>query len=182
MGTKPEKVMIGVFNSAGEARSAIDDLRVAGFPAGKIGLLTRDRDGDADVKWFKDQGEKVEVGAAVGAAAGAGGAALWALGVAAGVLPAIGPVIAGGVLAALAASAMGGAAAGAVVGALAGLGVGKGEAEYYDEEFRKGRTIVVVKSDERASEAYRILVARNSINPHLVAPESLTGEGARPVL
>ncbi len=182
MGTKQEKVMIGVFHTAGDARRAIEDLRAAGFSDKKIGLLTHDKDGDPDVKSFKDlEGNKAGTGAAVGAAAGAGGGALWALGIAAGFLPAIGPVIAGGILAAIAASAASGAAAGVLVGTLAGLGVSDEEAAYYDDEFKKGRTILVVQSEERASEAYQILTTRNSQNPHMVAPETLTGHSARPL-
>ena len=177
MGTKQEKVLIGVFHTAADARRAIHALRDAGFSDKKVGLLTHDKDGDADVKSFKDlEGNKAGKGMAIGAAAGAGGGALWALGIAAGILPAIGPVIAGGILAAVAASAASGAAAGAIVGTLGGLGVSDEESAYYDEEFKKGRTIVVVQSDDRAFEAYQILTSNNSQNPHMVAPENLTGK------
>ena len=159
-----EKLVVGVFHNAGDARRAIDDLRDAKFSDRKIGLLTHDKDGDPDVKSFKDlEGNKAGAGAAIGAAAGAGGGALWALGIAAGMLPAIGPVIGGGILAAVAASAASGAAAGVVGGALIGLGVSDEEAAYYDDEFKKGRTIVVVQGD-RLDEAFRIMATRNSQN------------------
>lgn len=171
MGTKHERLMIGVFHTAGDARRAIEDLRDAGFSDKKIGLLTHDKDGDAEVKSFRDlEGNKAGAGAAIGAATGAGGGALWALGIAAGVLPAIGPVIAGGILAAIAASAAGGAAAGVLVGTLIGLGVSDEEAAYYDDEFKKGRTIVVVQAGDRTDLAYTLLNARNSRNPYLLAP------------
>ena len=68
------------------------------------------------------------------------------LGIVAGVLPAVGPVIAGGALAAIAASAAGTAAAGGLIGALVGMGVPEEEAEYYESEFNRGRTVVTVKS------------------------------------
>ena len=169
MGKKQERVLVGVFHTAGDARRAIEDLRNAGFSDKKIGLLTHDKEGDPEVKSFRDlEGNKAGKGAAIGAAAGAGGGALWALGIAAGILPAIGPVIAGGILAAIAASAATGAAAGVVVGTLVGLGVSDEEAAYYDEEFKKGRTIVVVQTDDRADLAYTLLNARNSRNPYLV--------------
>jgi hypothetical protein len=177
MGAKKESVVVGIFHSAGDARRAIDDLRAANFSDRKIGLLTHDKDGDPDVKSFKDmEGNKAGSGAAVGAAVGAGGGTLWALGIAAGVLPAIGPVIAGGLLAAIVASAAGGAAAGLVIGSLVGLGITDEEAAYYDEEFRKGRTIVVVQTDNRADLAVNILRARNSHNPHLHVPQTLAQE------
>jgi hypothetical protein len=180
MGTKHERLSIGVFHTAGDARRAIEDLRDAGFSDKKIGLLTHDKDGDPEVKSFRDlEGNKAAAGAAVGAAAGAGGGALWALGIAAGILPAIGPVIAGGILAAIAASAAGGAAAGVLVGTLIGLGVTDEEAAYYDDEFKKGRTIVVVQAGDRTDLAHTLLNARNSRNPYLMSPLQVKEEHAR---
>lgn len=174
MGPKQEQTVIGVFNNAGDARLAIQDLRSASFSDKKIGLLTHDKEGDPDVKSFKDmEGNRAGTGAVVGAVAGASGGTLWALGIAAGVLPAIGPIMAGGILAAIAASAAGAAAAGIIVGSLIGLGVSDEDAAYYDEEFRKGRTIVVVQSDDRADLASTILRARNAQNPHLHIPMSV---------
>lgn len=171
MSSKQERPLIGIFQNAGDARRAIEDLRDAGFSDKKIGLLVHDKDGDPEVKSFRDlEGNKAGTGAAIGAAAGAGGGALWALGIAAGILPAIGPVIAGGILAAVAASAAGGAAAGVLVGSLIGLGVSDEEAAYYDDEFKKGKTIVVVQPGDRADLAYTLLNARNARNPYLLAP------------
>lgn len=174
MGTKHERVMVGVFHSAGDARRAIESLRDAGFSDKKIGVLTHDKDGDPEIKSFRDlEGNQAGKGAAIGATAGAGGGALWALGIAAGVLPAIGPVIAGGLLAAIAASAASGAAAGVVVGSLVGLGISDEEAAYYDEEFQRGRTIVVVQEDKRAAEAAAILNRNESRNRYLVPTDDL---------
>lgn len=179
MGTKKERVLIGVFDRVGDAHRAVDQLRDAKFADKKIGVLAHDKDGDPEVRSFKDlHGSKVGTGAAVGAAAGAGGGALWALGIAAGFLPAIGPVIAGGLLAALAASAGAGAAAGIVVGALTGLGVSEDEAKFYDEQFQAGKTVIVVEPEGRASEAYQILTSNQSRNPHLVDPATLSDTSA----
>jgi hypothetical protein len=171
MATRKRTIQVGVFESAEDARSAIRALRDAGFSDKEIGLLSHDSRGNPEVTTFKDmEGKKPGKGAAIGAAAGAGGGALWAIGIAAGILPAIGPVIAGGLLAAIALSAGAGAATGLVVGALVGLGVTDEEAAYYDEEFRKGRTIVVVQSDHDADTAYRILNDQRSRNPYLRDP------------
>lgn len=178
MATRRDRVIVGIFDTAADARMAIHDLRAANFSDKKIGLLTHDKEGDPDVKSFRDlEGNKAGTGAAVGAAAGAGGGALWALGIAAGFLPAIGPVIAGGILAAIAASAASGAAAGAVVGALAGLGIPDEEAAYYDEEFKKGRTIVVVQTPDRADLAWMLLNKRNAKNPHQLPVEDQAALG-----
>ena len=178
MGTVKKKfVLTGVFENAEDARETIRELRDAGFSDKEIGLLSHDKHGNPEVTSFKDlEGNKAGTGAAVGAAAGAGGGLLWGLGIAAGFLPAIGPVIAGGILAALAASAGVGAGAGLVVGALAGLGVSDEEAAYYDAEFRRGRTIVVVQGDHDADTAYRILQERRSMNPYLQDPMKLGPE------
>ncbi len=174
MGTKSERVMIGVFQSAGDARRTIEDLRNANFSDRKIGVLTHDKEGDPEVKSFRSlEGNQAVAGAAVGAAAGAGGGALWALGIAAGFLPAIGPVIAGGLLIALAASAATGAAAGVLVGALVGLGVSDEEAAYYDAEFRKGHTILVVQPDDRSQLVRTILSAHNARNRETITSGTL---------
>lgn len=180
MGTKRERVMIGVFESAGDARRAIEDLRDAKFSDRSIGLLTHDKEGDPDVRSFREmEGNRAGVGAAVGAAAGAGGGALWALGIAAGFLPAIGPVIAGGLLAALAASAASGAAAGVLVGTLVGLGVTDEEAAFYDDEFKKGRTIVVVQGDDRRELTQTILTAHHAQNAQVLTPGTLADQVAQ---
>ncbi len=174
MGTQRERVLIGVFDRVGDAHRAIDELRAANIPDKNIGVIAHDKDGDPELRSFKDAyGNKAGTGAAVGAAAGAGGGALWALGVAAGILPAIGPVIAGGLLAAMLASAGAGAAAGAMVGALTGLGVHEDEAAYYSDQFREGRSVVVVQPDGRAGEVYEILTRNQSNNPHLLDPARL---------
>ncbi|HEY5936819.1 MAG TPA: hypothetical protein VIU61_19355 [Kofleriaceae bacterium] len=183
MATRKEQLQVGVFEDADAARNAIRDLRAAGIPEKKIGVLTRDDHGDMKVKSFKDlEGNKAGTGAAIGVGAGAGGGALWAIGIAAGVLPAIGPVIAGGLLAAIAASAGIGAAAGAIVGSLVGLGVSDEEAAYYDEEFRKGRTIVVVQNDDRADVVYQLLQQGSLSHPYQRDPRlPLAEHPGRPI-
>lgn len=181
MGTKKKTVQVGLFENADDARIAIRELRAAGFPEDEIGLLTHDERGNPQVTTFKDmEGSKAGKGAAIGAAAGASGGALWAIGVAAGLLPAIGPVIAGGLLAAIAVSAGAGAATGLVVGAFVGLGVSDEEAAYYDEEFQKGRTIVVVQSDRSPDVAYRILNERGVSSPYLRDPLLAMREERKP--
>lgn len=160
-----QSVVVGCFVDPENARLAIRRLREAGFADSDIGLITHDRNGEVEVTTLDEaRGSRAGTGAAIGAAAGAGGAALWALGVAAGVLPAIGPVIAGGLLAAVLASAAGGAAAGGIVGALIGLGIPDEQARYYEDEFKRGSTIVIVSTDERPADALEILRACDSYN------------------
>jgi hypothetical protein len=171
MATKYDRAVIGVFHHPDDARRALEQLRDASFSDKKIGVLTHGKDGDPEVKAFRDlEGTKAGTGAAIGAAAGAGGGALWALGIAAGILPAIGPVIAGGLLGAVLASAASGAAAGVLVGTLAGLGISDTEAAYYDDEFRRGRTIVVVETADRVDVAYDILLKNHSFERQITVP------------
>lgn len=169
-----ERVIVGNFSTAAEARRAIRDLRDANFRDDKIGVLTQDRDGDPDVRWFKDlEGNNAGRGAVAGVVAGAGGGALWAAGIAMGVLPAIGPIIGGGILAAYAASAALGAGAGMLVGALIGLGISDDEAAYYEQEFHRGRTILVVEPGARAELAQTILRGHGSLGRQVVTPATL---------
>lgn len=146
--------IVGVFHNQREAQEALRDLRAAGFREDEIGLIAHDEDGM--IETHDEEGNKAGEGAAIGAATGAGAGALWAVAIAAGILPAIGPVIAGGILGSVLASAAGGAAAGGLAGALIGLGIPDEEAEYYENEFRSGRTLVTVKTSSRREEAWRI--------------------------
>ncbi len=86
------------------------------------------------------------------------------VGVAAGLLlPFIGPAIAGGALIA----ALGGAALGAVAGGFFGtfvsMGVPEEDAHQYEQEFRAGRTIVTVKTEDRQQDALNILSNNGAI-------------------
>lgn len=164
-GTAQDSVVIGCFIESDNAKRAIRALRDVGFSDDDVGVVTRDDEGEVHITTVDEaKGSKAGEGAAIGLAAGAGGGALWALGIAAGVLPAIGPIIAGGLLTAVIASAASGAAAGGVVGALIGLGVPDDDAKYYEEELKKGRTIVVVDAGERMAEAIHILRGCGSYN------------------
>jgi len=127
-------VAVGVFNDAQSAQQAVNDLRRLGFQEDQIGVVSHQTD-----------------------AAGAGLGALWGIGILAGVLPAIGPAIAGGTLATILSSAAAGAVAAGLAGALVGLGLSREEAEYYESEFKAGRTVVTVKADGHYDEALATL-------------------------
>jgi hypothetical protein len=168
--TTRRATVIGVFSNADEARAAADELRRDGFGDERIGLIARtadagtatraaghdherDRTGLPADPTHSQWGEGAGIGAAAGVVTGAG----LGLAVAAGLIPGIGPVIVGGTLAALLASAGTGAAVGTVLGALVGLGVPEEEATYYDNEVRTGRTVLTVRADDRAAEAWDVL-------------------------
>jgi len=164
MATRKQSTIVGVFHDSSHAQEAIRDLKTAGFTEEQIGVISPDHSTTTGEKSTKKKGSHVAEGAAAGVAAGAGVGALWALGIAAGVLPVIGPVIAGGLLASVAASAAGGAAIAGIVGALVGLGIPEEDAQYYEGEFKQGRTIVTVKANGRAEEAWEILHRHGAYN------------------
>jgi uncharacterized protein (TIGR02271 family) len=154
--------VVGVFQDRAQAQKAIDELKRAGFREDEIGMTVRDSGSieRADTGAARDDagGEThATEGAAAGLAAGAGVGALWGLGIVAIGLPAIGPAIAGGALAAVLSSAVAGATAAGTGGALIGLGIPKEEAEYYESEFKAGRTLVTVKTTTRQDEAMAIM-------------------------
>ena len=92
------------------------------------------------------------------------------IGVAAGLLlPFIGPAIAGGaVIAALGGAALG-AVAGSFLGVFVSMGVPEEQARQYEQEFKAGRTIVTVKTDDRQQDALDILNRNGAIyaNAHV---------------
>lgn len=148
--------VVGVFDDRDRAQKAVEELRRVGFRDDQIGIATQDRTNETG-----DQSEGVGthagVGAATGALAGAGVGAAWGIAVVAGLVPAIGPVIAGGALAAILASAGVGAAAAGIAGLLIGMGIPEEEANYYEGEFKAGRTIVTVQAANRYDEAAMII-------------------------
>jgi len=155
---KTERTLIvGVFTDRDKAQQAVNELRREGFGENQIGVAARDGKPVKGATKMKQDGTKVEEGAALGLATGAGVGALWGLGIVAGVLPAIGPAIAGGTLAAILSSAAAGAAAATLAGALIGLGIPEEDAKFYEEEFKAGRVIVTVKAGRRTTQAREIL-------------------------
>jgi uncharacterized protein (TIGR02271 family) len=154
--TSQRGTVVAVFNDRSKAQQAINELKRAGFRDDQIGVTSRE--GKLAGTTTDDTGDTyaAEAGAA-GLATGAGVGALWGLGVVSGFLPAIGPAIAGGTLAAILSSAAAGAAAAGLAGTLIGMGISKEEAEFYEGEFKAGKTIVTLKADGRTAEALTIL-------------------------
>jgi hypothetical protein len=163
--------VVGVFDTRAEAEQAIRELRIAGFPEDKIGMVARDSAGRmVDAR----SGETLaEEGAAAGAVIGAGAGALVGLGVLSGTIPVIGPVLAIGTLGTILLNAAGGAALLGLVGALVGLGIPEDDARYYETEVHGGRFLVTVEAGNRRTEAWDILFRAGGYNrttPPLTAP------------
>jgi len=146
---------VGIFQDPDQAVAAFLALRQAGFPEKTIALAARQRH-EAFRKVRVDLQEAATKGAAVGALAGGG------IGVAAGagaaLIPGVGPVLLGG----LVGLALLGGAAGAAVGTFAGpfiaMGLSEADAKKHAEDVEKGKTVVVVRAEDRQDEARDILV------------------------
>jgi len=155
--TYQRSAVVGVFENHNQAQRAVDDLRQAGFRDDQIGVATKDHSSTTTGNQASDTAGKAGTGAMAGALTGAGLGAAWGIGIIAGLLPAIGPVIAGGTLAAILASAGIGAAAAGIAGLLISMGIPEDEANYYESEFKAGRTIVTIKAENRYDEAVAII-------------------------
>ena len=137
---------VGLFEDRSDAERAAEELRANGFKDDEIGYAWKDEGGTHKV------GDSAVKGAATGAVAGGVLGALTA-----GLIPGIGPIVAGGILAGALTGAAAGAAVGGVAGALAGMGVPDEEARYYEDEFKRGRTLMTVKAADRYDEAGDII-------------------------
>ena len=152
--------IVGLFTDRAAAESAVAALAAAGFAHEHIGFAGH---GDA----ASTEGTEHAAGALKGAAGGSltGGVVGGVLGALATVLiPGIGPVLAGGLLAGIVAGAVTGGAIGGIGGALTGMGVPKQDADYYEKEFRGGRTLVAVDAGDRRTEAEQIMLDHGAYN------------------
>jgi hypothetical protein len=160
------KTVTGLFDTYGDATTAVSNLKSAGISDGDISIVSNN--GDGHYKEESNAAEGAGAGAGVGAVVGGAGGLLAGLGILA--IPGVGPVVAAGWLAALAVGAVGGAAVGGatggIIGALTTSGVPEADAHVYAEGVRRGGTLVTAKVDEnRYAEAESILKGANLVDP-----------------
>jgi len=160
------KTVVGLFDTAAEAQSVVQELVNSGFQRNDISLVANDAKGEyAASRAVGATGSSTAEGAGAGAVGGGvlGGVLGLLVGVGALAIPGIGPVLAAGPLAAAlgaagASTVVGagiGAAAGGIIGALVGAGIPEEDAGFYAEGIRRGGTLVMVKaSDDMAQRAY----------------------------
>jgi hypothetical protein len=152
-----------VFDVPGQAESAIDELRHAGFRQDQIGILAPGGHVEEAVTPTEEREEEAAQGAATGAiAGGAIGAAAGALAVA--LIPGIGPVLTGGIFTGILLGSAAGAAAGSYAGPFIALGFSHADADHYGNELKDGRTVVTVRADDRVAEALSILHSHGGHN------------------
>jgi hypothetical protein len=150
--------VVGLFDDRGQAQTAAEALKDAGFRSDDIGITMRDR--AAANTLAEHTSTTTGAGAATGAVAGGtlGAVAGWLAGIGALALPGIGPIIAAGPLAAALTGAAIGAAGGSLMGALTGMGVPEDEARWYETEVGRGGTLVTVRADQRYEEARQLML------------------------
>jgi hypothetical protein len=144
------EVAVCVFYDPEAAADAMAALQEAGFAGGDVSMLTPEKE--------HDKGHKAREGAVTGALAGGlfGGLAGWLVGLGSLAIPGVGPFVAAGALASAIGGAAIGAGLGAIAGALVGMGVPEDDAKYYEQEVRKGRSLVAVRG-KRTDEADGIM-------------------------
>jgi len=170
MAVNMNSTIVGVFETPENAQGAVKELAKRGLTDAQIGVASHDYSDKTGAKTRRLEGQESESyageGATTGLAAGAGVGALWGLGILAGVIPAIGPAIAGGTLAAILSSAAAGAAAAGIAGGLIGLGISKDEAEFYENEYRAGKTIVTATAMGREEEVRQVFQEWGAYDMH----------------
>ncbi|WP_010586120.1 hypothetical protein [Schlesneria paludicola] len=148
MNASDSRTLIQFFDNDAAAQKAISELRAVGFSGAQIGLIRRDLDRKVD---GLASGPSRTIGSMSG---------LPALD---GLAPGIGPSTAVGILSVLFWSTVTIGAAGAMVS----LGIPHEDAEHCEQEFKSGRTVLVVKAGTRADIAHSVLCRFE--RPHLIA-------------
>jgi hypothetical protein len=141
-------IAIGVFHDSEQARQAIDALKRAGYSENEIGFLARASATGSEDDMMADAATGAVGGGILGGVLGAAAALL---------IPGFGPAIAGGILLVTFGAAGIGALAGSLIGALVSIGVPEEEAQHYQHELERGRTIVTVKANSGYDRALAIL-------------------------
>ncbi len=171
-------IVIGSFEDVAQAEQAIRALHKSGFQNEQIGFLVRNRAEGAEIP---PPGPGAEIATDTAGGAISGGILGGIVGAAVALLiPGIGPVVAGGILAATLGGILVGATAGGIIGALTGLGVSQEEAEYYQQEFEAGRTIVAVNVDERRQNPQEARTILRNYGASDINVQPATGAGPMP--
>lgn len=132
--------VVAVFGNYSDASEARRQLEALGFGS-SISVISRENAERLDAAGPLTQGDEMEKSAAVGAATGA------TLGLLASsallVIPGLGPVLFVGAIA----SGITGGIVGGLVGAMTGWGIKEDHAQEYEEELRRGKSLIIAKAD-----------------------------------
>jgi hypothetical protein len=162
------KTATGIFNSRAAAEQALQRLHESGFTEEEISFLTPGTSAAEINAVPTAEGEQPGMGPALGGVVGGAIGLSGGMGVAAAVsslfLPGVGPVLAigfAGAALAGAAGALGGAAVGGALEDALTEGLPKDELYFYIDALKKGRTVIVCRTDDeqKLEEARRTLEA-----------------------
>lgn len=153
-----DNIVIGSFQDQQHALEALRTLRENDFLEDQLALVAREWVGGERPEDVERQ-QKAGEGAVTGAVTGAGiGSVLGVAGAAgASLIPGVGPVLLGGLITAAAGGAAFGAAAGTFVGPFLALNLTEEEARYHASEVEAGRTVLIVRTEDRQEEAQTLL-------------------------
>jgi hypothetical protein len=157
MDTIKRKTAIGVFEDWKQGQNALHDLLRNEFLKDQLGIMAR---GGEDWIWDineREQGPILDWNQASGSVVfGNGAEDLWCVGLAAGDLAGVGPTIAGGALTPVIQDNAG------LLQELTHRGIPEGDARYYEDQFRRGKTLVLADDDARSAEAADIMHRRGA--------------------
>lgn len=143
------KTIVGLFDTATEAQSVVQELSRLGIQRDQISLMASRNDESMTPETAAEtttSGEDTMAGAGIGAVAGGVGGLI--VGLVALPIPGLGPIIAAGPIAAALTGAGIGAVTGGVIGALTHVGVPEEHAQHYAEGVRRGGTLVTVNAPD----------------------------------
>jgi len=169
------RLVIGSFESQAPVEELLRKLRLAGFSdeAVSVALANNDSESDKDPA-DEPQREGSEKMRDLAKGAASGGVMLGAvgglIGLASLAIPGFGFLLVGGPLAVALSDAAAGGALGAIAGALIGMRIPELQAKTYEENLRKGNTIVSVyaKQNNELGKAREILEAAGAQDLHEV--------------
>jgi hypothetical protein len=159
------KTISHVYDTYGQASSAVRDLEGAGIPSSDISMVANKYVSQR----YADVDDVSATGAGAGIGAGLGGAAGLLAGLGLMAIPGLGPVVAAGWLASTAVGAVAGGAAGAGIGgivdALQKEGVPEEHAHVYAESVRRGGTLVTARvADDKVASAQAVFARHEPID------------------
>lgn len=158
--------LVRVFRSADQAEAAIRELRDLGLTGSDISVVVPNVVDQRVTDGRVAEGADAPTVTAAATGGVLGGVAGFLLGLALIPVPGVGLVLASAPLIGSAATgAFLGAGAGLFASGLAALGVEAGEASWYEQELRAGRTLVTVRADARIADVRRVLRNHGGSSP-----------------
>jgi outer membrane lipoprotein SlyB len=159
---------VGIFEDQQHAVNAVHALTQAGFSPQQIVVVARDWKGHELPGPMIEAQHAADNGAVTGALVGA------SLGVAAGAVISLIPGLGVAVIVLSAIGGLTGAAVGAYAGPFIALEMTEAEAQEHAEHVEQGRTVVVVKTADRQSEAESIMVEHGAYDFSMAAQPRTT--------